>query len=505
MPKKSAPKQSTSKRSATKKRGRRSSKAADSSQRLQRFLASAGFGSRRQCEELIEAGRVDVDGQIVTKLGSTVDGSTQKVRVDGVLLKKQKSVYYAVNKPVGVVTTNRDPQGRPRVVDLVPPDERVFPVGRLDRSSEGLILLTNDGELAQRLTHPKFGVRKVYRVVVAGKVETETMREMRKGIYIAEGFVQVEGAKLLKSRSRSTEMEIVLREGKNREIRRILARLGHKVQSLRRIAVGPLRLGDVPPGAYRLVTSQEVEKLWTATETAAEETTTQGRGRRSTPRTGDARKGAAKTGTAKTGTAKTGTAKTGTAKGTARTGTARTGTARTGTARTGTARTGTARTGTARTGTARTGTARTGAGKAGPAKRGATKKSTTASKKPQSRSGSSKRSTAPNFSFDQGTAAGAVIGGDPDSAEKRSSRGGVKRKSSRTNPEERTSKTAGKATKKRGGGVKKRKTTKRTTRADSETTATGRDKNRRGAGRTLVAKKRTGNQKKSGPNRKRRK
>ncbi|MDB4477129.1 rRNA pseudouridine synthase, partial [Rhodopirellula sp.] len=309
MPKKSAPKQSTSKRSATKKRGRRSSKPADSSQRLQRFLASAGFGSRRQCEELIEAGRVDVDGQIVTKLGSTVDGSTQKVRVDGVLLKKQKSVYYAVNKPIGVVTTNRDPQGRPRVVDLVPPDERVFPVGRLDLSSEGLILLTNDGELAQRLTHPKFGVRKVYRVVVAGKVETETMREMRKGIYIAEGFVQVEGAKLLKSRSRSTEMEIVLREGKNREIRRILARLGHKVQSLRRIAVGPLRLGDVPPGAYRLVTSQEVEKLWTATETAAEETTTRGRGRRGTPRTGDARKGATKTGATKTGSTKTGSTK----------------------------------------------------------------------------------------------------------------------------------------------------------------------------------------------------
>jgi len=273
------------------------SKAADTHQRLQRFLASAGFGSRRQCEELIEAGRVDVDGKIITKLGSTVDSSTQKVRVDGVLLKKQKSVYYAVNKPVGVVTTNRDPQGRPRVVDLVPPDERVFPVGRLDRSSEGLILLTNDGELAQRLTHPRFGIRKVYRVTVAGKVETETMRQMRKGIYISDGFVKVEGAKLLKSRSRSTEMEIVLREGKNREIRRILARLGHKVQSLRRIAVGPLRLGDVPPGAYRAVTSQEVQKLWAATEAAAEEPGARGRGKRGTPR-----KGASRTATAKSGT-----------------------------------------------------------------------------------------------------------------------------------------------------------------------------------------------------------
>ncbi len=230
------PRKSTKKRTPKKSAGPQS----DQTQRLQRLLASAGFGSRRQCEELIEEGRVAVDGKIVTKLGTTVDPEVNKVHVDGVLLKKQKLVYYAVNKPVGFVTTNRDPMGRPRVVDLVPPDERVFPVGRLDRNSEGLILLTNDGELAQRLTHPKFGVRKVYRVTVAGKVDGETMKQMRKGIYIAEGFVKVEGAKLLKSRSRSTEMEIVLREGKNREIRRILARLGHKVQHLRRIAVGPV-------------------------------------------------------------------------------------------------------------------------------------------------------------------------------------------------------------------------------------------------------------------------
>ena len=453
MPKKSASKRSPSKRSASKKRGRRSSQAADSSQRLQRFLASAGFGSRRQCEELIEAGRVDVDGQIVTKLGSTVDSSVQKIRVDGVLLKKQKPVYFAVNKPVGVVTTNRDPHGRPRVVDLVPPDERVFPVGRLDRSSEGLILLTNDGELAQRLTHPKFGVRKVYRVTVAGKVETETMRQMRKGIYIAEGFVQVEGAKLLKARSSATELEIVLREGKNREIRRILARLGHKVQTLRRIAVGPLRLGDVPPGAYRVVTSQEVEKLWTATEAAAEESATRGRGRRSSPRSGSPRSGSPRSGTSKKGMSRKGAAK----------------------------------------GT----TSKTSTSKAGPTKRRGTKK---AAATPKSR----KQNIEFNFSTEQGTTAGSVIGGDSDSAETRSSRSRTKRKSSRSKPEGRTATTTRKPSTKRGG-LKKRKTTKRTTSGSSEATSTGRDKNRRGAGRTSVAKKRTGNQKKSGPNRKRRK
>lgn len=259
--------------------------------RLQRVLASAGYGSRRQCEELIEAGRVDVDGEIVTRLGTTVDPEVAKVRVDGDLLKPRKLVYYAVNKPIGVVTTNRDPHGRPRVIDLVPPVERVFPVGRLDLNSEGLILLTNDGELAQRLTHPRFGVRKVYRVTVAGKVEPETLRQMRHGIYLAEGHVRVEGAKLLKSRSRSTEMEIVLREGKNREIRRILARLGHKVQHLRRIAVGPLRLGDLPAGAHRLVRQNEIEKLWAAT---AEESSGASRNKRPSTKKGGTKKGGTK-------------------------------------------------------------------------------------------------------------------------------------------------------------------------------------------------------------------
>ncbi len=233
-------------------------------QRLQRILAAAGFGSRRQCEELIETGRVHVDGKLVDKLGMVVDSETAKILVDGQTLKRQKLVYFAVNKPVGVVTTNADPQGRPRVIDLVPPNERVFPVGRLDLSSEGLILLTNDGELAQRLAHPKFGIQKIYRVTVAGKVDTQALRKMREGIYISDGHVRVDGARVLKAKAKATEMEITLREGKNREIRRILARLGHKVQTLRRIAIGSLRLGDLPPGAYRPLTRDEITKLQTA-------------------------------------------------------------------------------------------------------------------------------------------------------------------------------------------------------------------------------------------------
>jgi 23S rRNA pseudouridine2605 synthase len=232
--------------------------------RLQRALAAAGLGSRRQCEELILEGRVEVDGKIVDQLGLTIDPATSKVFVDGTPLKSRRTVYYIVNKPAGVVTTNSDPEGRPRVIDLVPPGERVFPVGRLDRSSEGLILLTNDGELAQRLAHPKFEVQKVYRVTVAGNVQPETLRQMHQGIYIAEGLVRVEGARVLKARSRATEMEITLKEGKNREIRRILARLGHKVQTLKRIAIGTLRLGEMPTGAYRRLTVEEIRKLKTA-------------------------------------------------------------------------------------------------------------------------------------------------------------------------------------------------------------------------------------------------
>lgn len=266
-------------------------------QRLQRLLAAAGFGSRRQCEDMIEEGRVEVDGKTITKLGTTVDPKSNKVKVDGVPLRQQKLVYYAVNKPTGVLSTNSDPKGRQRVIDLVPNSERVFPVGRLDASSQGLMLLTNDGELAQQLSHPKYGVRKVYRVTVAGKIDGETMRSMRKGIYISDGFVKVEGAKIIKSRSKATELEITLREGKNREIRRILARLGHKVQVLRRIAIGPLRIGEVPVGAHRSLTRDEIQRLRLAVEYSRKEVDQE---EESHPR----RKGTKKRSTAKRSTTK---------------------------------------------------------------------------------------------------------------------------------------------------------------------------------------------------------
>ena len=235
--------------------------AAPQLERLQKVLAAAGLGSRRQCEELIEEGRVEIDRQVAAELGVRVDPSKQEIRVDGAPLRQSKRVYYAVHKPRGVVSTNRDPQGRARVVDLAPDGHRLFPVGRLDRMSEGLILLTNDGELANRLTHPRYGVEKTYRVVVAGHPEPVELRALQQGVRLAEGIARVQSVRVKQRRRQSTELEIVLNEGRNREIRRLLARTGHKVMQLVRIAVGPVRLGELPRGAYRALSRDEVRKL----------------------------------------------------------------------------------------------------------------------------------------------------------------------------------------------------------------------------------------------------
>jgi 23S rRNA pseudouridine2605 synthase len=231
--------------------------------RLQKVLAAAGLGSRRQCEELITAGRVEVDRRVVTELGTRVDPLRQQIRVDGDVLKTAKLEYYAVNKPQGVVSTSRDPAGRPRVIDLLPDKvaTRLFAVGRLDLASEGLILLTNDGELANRLTHPRYGVAKTYRATVAGTPDRETLLKLHRGVRLAEGVARAERVKIISSHGRGTVLEMVLREGKNREIRRILARVGHKVLRLTRTAVGPVRLGDLPSGAVRRLSREEIAAL----------------------------------------------------------------------------------------------------------------------------------------------------------------------------------------------------------------------------------------------------
>jgi 23S rRNA pseudouridine2605 synthase len=234
--------------------------ATEHGERLQKVLASAGVASRRECEELIREGRVEIDHHVVTQLGTRVDPQRQEIRVDGEVLSRPKLVYFAVNKPIGVVSTSRDPAGRPRVIDLLPPNTpRVFCVGRLDITSEGLILVTNDGELANGLTHPRHGVEKIYQVHVAGQVEPEVLAQLHRGMHLAEGFAHAKHVRIKSRRKRSTLLEMVLDEGRNREVRRLLARVGHKVQRLKRIAVGPVRLGDLPPGAVRPLSPKEVQ------------------------------------------------------------------------------------------------------------------------------------------------------------------------------------------------------------------------------------------------------
>jgi len=211
---------------------------------------------------LILTGRVEVDRKVVLELGTRVDPDRQQIRVDGTPLRQPRRVYYAVNKPTGVVTTNRDPSGRPRVVDLIPSrGERLFPVGRLDLHSEGLILVTNDGDLADRLTHPRYAVSKTYLVQVAGFPTREVLTRLQQGVRLAEGLARVARLKVRRRQKQSTILEMVLNEGRNREIRRVMASVGHKVLRLMRTAVGPLRLGSLPPGAYRPLSREEVNAL----------------------------------------------------------------------------------------------------------------------------------------------------------------------------------------------------------------------------------------------------
>jgi 23S rRNA pseudouridine2605 synthase len=229
--------------------------------RLQKVLAAAGIGSRRDCEELIRQGRVEIDRQVVTELGTRVDPVHHEIRVDGEALPQPKRQYFAVNKPIGVVTTNFDQSGRPRVIDLVNTEERVFAVGRLDRSSEGLILVTNDGEFANRITHPRYGVEKTYLVRVAGSPGESDLARLRKGVYLSDGYCRVQSITVKGSHKNSSDLVIVLNEGRNRELRRILARVGHKVLKLKRIAVGPIKLADLPTGAWRKLMPGEISAL----------------------------------------------------------------------------------------------------------------------------------------------------------------------------------------------------------------------------------------------------
>jgi pseudouridine synthase len=231
-------------------------------ERLHKVLAGAGFGSRRRCEEMIQAGLVTVDGRTVRELGVKVDPQRQKVACAGRIVRPVRPVTLLLNKPRRVVTTASDDRGRRTVMDLIRGvRERVFPVGRLDWESQGLLLLTNDGELANLLTHPRYGVPRTYHAIVKGQLTPGILARVQGGVWLSEGKtgpVKV----LVKRREREKSvLEVTLQEGMNREVRRIFARFGLRVARLKRIRLGPLSLGSLSEGRFRALTSQEVEAL----------------------------------------------------------------------------------------------------------------------------------------------------------------------------------------------------------------------------------------------------
>jgi 23S rRNA pseudouridine2605 synthase len=225
--------------------------------RLSRFLAHAGVASRRKAEEIVRAGRVTVGGEVVEDPARDV-GEAAEVAVDGRRVAPERTVVYAVHKPLGVVSTAQDTHGRPTVVGLVPERRRLYPVGRLDTDSSGLILLTNDGDLAHALTHPSFEVPKTYLVRIGRPPVSEaSLRRLREGIDLDDGRT---APAEVRARGRD-RLEIVLREGRKRQVRRMLDAVGHPVRELRRVAFGTLRLGDLPPGGHRRLSEGQVAAL----------------------------------------------------------------------------------------------------------------------------------------------------------------------------------------------------------------------------------------------------
>jgi 23S rRNA pseudouridine2605 synthase len=235
-------------------------------ERLQKVLAKAGLGSRRACEQLIEAGRVEVNGVVAT-LGRRVDPERDRVTVDGVTIPVRSGfVYYLLNKPAKVVTTASDPEGRPTVVELVPPEPRVFPVGRLDWDTEGLLVLTNDGDLAHGLTHPSRGVPKTYLAEVTGVPSRGAVRRLREGVDLDDGRTAPAQARVAQTTPTGAALEIVIHEGRNRQVRRMCEAVGHPVRRLVRTRFGPLRDNRLAPGQWRPLTQPEIRALYAAAE-----------------------------------------------------------------------------------------------------------------------------------------------------------------------------------------------------------------------------------------------
>jgi len=236
-------------------------------ERLHKILAHAGIGSRRQCEELIAQGRVTVDGETVTDLGHKVDPGRADIRCDGARVKAEPLVYYLFNKPRGVVCTSARGEKRPRAIDFVRRESRrLYTIGRLDANSRGLIILTNDGELTQRLTHPRHKAPKTYRVRVRGAMSPQAVERVQRGVYLSEGKTSAARVRARRRGRSATVLDIELRQGINRQIRRVLAKVGHPVLDLQRVAIGLIRDPGLKEGSYRRLRAEEVRQLRETTQ-----------------------------------------------------------------------------------------------------------------------------------------------------------------------------------------------------------------------------------------------
>jgi len=230
-------------------------------QRLQKVLAGAGVDSRRKCEELILEGVVRVNGRVIEKLPAFVEPDKDIITVNGRKIRAVKKVYFLLNKPKGVLCTNYDPRGRKKAIDLVHTSERIFCVGRLDADTTGLIILTNDSGLSNRLTHPRYGISKTYVVRIKGEIKAEQIEKLKKGIWLAEGKTSRAAVKILKRRRTESLIEITIRQGLNRQVRRMLAKIGLPVKSLTRTKIGRLAVRGLGIGKFRPLTNSEIAYL----------------------------------------------------------------------------------------------------------------------------------------------------------------------------------------------------------------------------------------------------
>jgi 23S rRNA pseudouridine2605 synthase len=230
--------------------------------RLQKFLADAGVASRRASEQIILAGRVTINGKVVKELGTKVNPDKDHVSVDGRALKPKRKLYLAVHKPKGYICSRNDPEGRPSVDELLPLEwNNLYSVGRLDFNSEGLIFYTNDGDFALKLTHPRYGVRKKYRVTLTGQVTPEIAANLTKGVMHEGDLLKAEQVRILRAAQGHSLVELTLREGKNREVRRLFETQALTVDKLQRTQIGPIKLGELPKGKWRALTGAEIKSL----------------------------------------------------------------------------------------------------------------------------------------------------------------------------------------------------------------------------------------------------